>query len=196
MRTITTNVFQFNELSEAAKKTAIAWFQSTIESDDISRGVYDDAIAVAALFGLTIEKIYFTGFSSQGDGACFEGGYRYVSGALKAVKNYAPNDTELHSIVERLAAVQGEYSNQLRATCEQRGHYHHSGCMTVNVWDDENQYNDIGGAEDTVTALLRLFADWIYSRLSENNNYLMSDTAVIESIEANEYEFYADGSKV
>ena len=49
-------------------------------------------------------------------------------------------------------------------------------------------------AEDEVTQLLRDFADWIYNQLISEYEYQTSEEAVAESMEANEYEFYEDGS--
>ena len=55
-------------------------------------------------------------------------------------------------------------------------------------------HDDILSAEEEVTQALRLFADWIYSRLESEYDYRMSDENVDESIKCNEYEFTEDGS--
>lgn len=116
-----TRVFQFSELSESAKQTALE-AQARYESEVLDvECVYDDAATIADLFGLDLNTknvklmgggtrldpcIYYSGFSSQGDGACFEGCYEYAKGGLKAVKEYAPLDTELHRIVSDLQCAQ------------------------------------------------------------------------------------------
>ena len=46
------------------------WYEST----------FDDAKAIGALMGMDIDGIYFSGFCSQGDGACFEAGLSYRKG--------------------------------------------------------------------------------------------------------------------
>lgn len=43
---------------------------------------------------------------------------------------------------------------------------------------------------------MRDFADWIYERLSDEYDYQTSDSAVEETIRANEYEFDEDGERV
>ena len=50
--------------------------------------------------------IWFRGFWSQGDGACFEGAYAYVRGATVGIRAHAPQDNELHRIVDTLQAIQ------------------------------------------------------------------------------------------
>ena len=205
MRTKAIPVYTYDELSDEAKEQVRSWWSQGIDFDD----VVEDAATIAKLFGLDIYStrktlmggghrydptVYFSGFWSQGDGACYEGDYRYQKGGLKAVKQYAPLDKELHRIVAGLQDVQRRHFYRLTASTKQRGHYQHSGCMQVEVQDSEDPYRNIGDAEDEVTQLLRDFADWIYARLEEEYEYQSSDECVKETCHANGYEFYEDGS--
>ena len=207
MQTETYPVYKFNELSETAKDKV----RSSFGNDCDYEFVLDDAATIADLFGLDIRMtrktlkdnshrydptVYWSGFWSQGDGACFEGAYKYKAGSVKAVKEYC-GDKEIHRIVETLAEVQRKFFYHLTANCKHRGHYYHSGCMEVEVDDYEGRDFDRSvwaEAEDEVTQLLRDFADWIYKRLEDEYEYQTSEEAVAESMEANEYEFYEDGS--
>jgi len=198
-KTITTEtvVYTFEELSDEAKQKAVEKYYDWNVSYDWWDSVYDDAARVAALMGIDIERIYFRGFSSQGDGACFEGTYGYRKNSLKLVQEYAPKDSELHQIARDLIAVQRPAFYRLYASAEQRGHYMHSGCMSVNVTkDDSYSYTDHATAEqeDGITQALREFADWIYTQLEKEYDYLTSEEAISESLIANECEFTADGS--
>ena len=211
MRTITIEktLFKFSELDETAKQKAIDYFrQSSYRGSFWFESVYEDAAEIADLFGLDLRQtrkqradgtpcyvptIYFSGFYSQGDGACFEATYRYKKGGLKAVVDYAPNDSELHSIVSRLRDLQRRNFYQLTASTKHGGHYHHSGCMSVDVERlDDNALTD--DAESGLTDLLREFADWIYSRLESEYDYQTSDDTIRENIESNEYEFDEEGN--
>ena len=114
MRDITTTVYQYHELSDEAKEKARDWFREVSAGDDFfSESVFEDAATIADLMGLDIRQthvkrgdgsshwnpvIYWSGFCSQGDGACFEGSYRYKPGSVKAVTDYAPLDDELQRI--------------------------------------------------------------------------------------------------
>jgi len=207
MRTKSIPVYTYDELSDSAKEQVRSWWSQDIDYEF----VLEDAATIADLFGLDIRMtrktlvggghrydptVYYSGFWSQGDGACYEGNYKYKAGALKAVKEYAPQDAELHRIVKGLQDVQRKFFYHLTASCKHRGHYCHSGCMQVEVQDSENHWRDIGDAEDEVTQLLRDFADWIYARLYDEFEYQTSDEAVAEACAANEYEFYEEGSIV
>ena len=196
MRIIETKVYQLHELSSEAQEKAIEnvrnheWYLSYEWYD----GVYEDAKTVAALFGLEIDEIYFSGFYSQGDGACFKGYYSYKKGSVKAVEEYAPHDMKLQGIVQGLQDIQRRFFYGLFAGTKHRGHYYHSSCMYVDVWHDHYSYYVYEDADYEVTDLLRQFADWIYSKLKDEYKYLMSDEAVRATIEDNEYEFDEEGN--
>ncbi len=211
MRVVETNVFQYDELDDRAKERAREWYSRHVFEDPCDwEYVYEDAAEVADILGIDLRQrrvtlvgghhryepsIYFSGFCSQGDGACFEGTYRYAKGATKKIRGYAPQDKELHRIADELQAVQRKHFYHLIASMNHTGHYCHSGCMSVEVEHSEDRYRDIGDAEEEITQLMRDFADWIYERLSDEYDYRTSDEAVEEAIRANEYEFDEEGAR-
>ena len=67
--------------------------------------------------------------------------------------------------------------------------------MECEVYDNRDQYRDIGAAESDITQLMRDFADWIYRQLEAEYEYQNSDEQVIESIRCNEYEFDEQGER-
>lgn len=211
MRTKHVNLYQFDELDDRAKEKAREWYRRRVFDDSSDwEFVYEDAVRVGAILGIEIDTravklmggdvrrdpvIYFSGFSSQGDGACFEASYAYVKSAAKKIREYAPEDKVLHQIADDLQAIQRRNFYRLTASTKHRGYYNHSGCMAVTVEDREDRYRDIGDAEEGITACLRSFADWIYDTLKSEYEYQTSDEAVDEAIEANEYEFTEDGER-
>lgn len=211
-------LYKFNELSDKAKEHAI---QTYWASDVHTDFVYDDAVRMGELMGIEIATrnwtnthgfkgstptIYYSGFWSQGDGACFEGYYHYKKGAVAAIKEetgfgykcpdgtLGKGDDTLIRIAQGLQDAQRPHFYRLVATCKHRGHYYHSGCMDVEVEDSEDPYRDIGDADDEITSLLREFADWIYKRLEEDYEWQTSEECVAESCEANGYEFDEKGN--
>lgn len=107
-------VYDFDELSEQAKQKAIEDYRIDGLEYDWWDYIYEDADRIASMMGIEVERksvplmsgktrqdpaIYLTGFSSQGDGACFEGVYRYRKGCVKAVHAYAPTDEHLHRLL-------------------------------------------------------------------------------------------------
>ena len=194
MRTHTIKTFTFDELSDEAKEKAIDtcryWNTKNMEWWDY---IYDDAKEVGKLLGIEINNIWFSGFCSQGDGACFEGEYSYAKGSCKAIRKYAPKDTVLHDIADRLRNIQRPCFYGLYAYIKHSGHYHHSGCTNIDVRCDDYDFDIL--TDDDLTQCLRKFMDWIYYRLEEENDYLTSDEIVRESLIANEIEFTEDGEQ-
>lgn len=196
MRTIVTetDAYKFPELSDTAKDAAREWFRRDM---DIDYGcVIDDAKEIAALFGIDIDKVYFSGFSSQGDGAMFIGSYRYKAGWKKALQAHVGGEQlpKLIAIGEALQRVQRGNMYQLTASMSHRGRYYHSNSMSISVDRDASNYQDMtSSAENDLCDALRDYADWIYRALEREYEFRMSDAAVDEDIAANEYEFTASG---
>ena len=209
MREITLQVYKFSELSEQAKERAREWYrQAEAELFGAHGELWEPAETAAKLLGITFDthevklikgtrtepKIWWSGFSSQGDGASWVGRYEYRRGCVRAIVKEFPTDVELRRITKLLAELQARNGYKLSATITQRRDaYVHSGTMDAEVLKGE----EIATPEiaEEVLGLMRHFADWIYSGLREQYEYRMSDEAVDESIEANEYEFYQDGRR-
>lgn len=208
MRTEEIKIYKYSELSDEAKVKARDWYREDLPVDH--EFIYDEAVTIAEMMGIEIAtkaaklmngstrqepEIYYTGFWSQGDGASFEGGYRYKKGAFKAIKEYAPEDHALHNIAQALQDVQKKYFYRLTAGISQRGRYYHSGTMYTNCYYSGDDYRTIEDRDcDEIQYQMRAFADWIYNRLRSEYEYQNSDEAVEESIIGNEYEFTEDGS--
>lgn len=210
--TITKTLYKFDELSDDAKEKAREWYRRGCLHDEWWEFVYEDASTIAKLLGIDLDQkpvklmngstrydpaIYFSGFCSQGDGACFECSYSYAKGSVKAVKSHAPQDKELHRIAEVLQAVQRRHFYKITATSKHRGHYNHSGCMSIEVGCEHCDPGYAGHCEEEelIVRALRDFADWIYKQLETEHDYQMSDECVDENIKANEYDFDADGNR-
>jgi len=206
-------LYYFDELSPAAKEKAREEFREGNMDYDWWENTYADVAQCAAILGIEINtrydknpkgetvprgpEILFSGFWSQGDGACFEGTYSWAKGCAKAIKKYAPKDEELHRIGRELSSLQRKLNRSAVATMRHSGHYYHSGCMSVDVssdWDKAQDYVP-GGWEDQLTKLMRDFANWIYRQLETEYDWLNADEQVDEAIMANEYEFTEDGRR-
>lgn len=194
-RIVEKTLYTFAELSDDAKENAREWYREGAFDYEWYEFVFDDAKLCGALFGIDIDRIYFSGFWSQGDGACFEGNYAYRKGWRKALRAAIGGDDlePLEAIGERLQETQRRAFYGVSASCRQSGHYMHSGCMTVNVNATTPAGDDIckgfDEIEDDIKDALRLFADWIYSKLEQEYEWLNDDEQVDDAITANEYEF-------
>jgi len=203
---IQTQVFTFDELSIEAKEKARAWYREDNLDYDWWDCVFDDFVDICEMLGIELKTrpvplmgggvrhqpcIWFSGFCSQGDGASFEGSYRYAKGSVAKVMAHAPKDEDLLGIAQGLTETQRRNFFGLTATITHRGRYCHAYSMEINVCRD-----DVAMTEDTeedVTEALRDLANWLYARLEAEYEYLQSDAAVDESIVMNQYAFTASG---
>lgn len=210
-RIVETEVFEIGELPDAAKDSARAWYREHCLDYDWYDFVFEDFQTVCSLLGIELRahcvklmgggtrdapNIYFTGFWSQGDGASFEGVYRYARGAAQKLREHAPVDAELHAIADALQAVQKRNFFQLAAGIRQQGRHCHEFTMAVEVERDSENYQDMTqDAENALTESFRDLARWLYRQLRTEYEHLTSDEAIDESIEANGWTFTAEGER-
>lgn len=206
---IETTVYGLKELSDAAKEKARDWYRQGAFDDDWYWAVYSDFEQICDILGNSLARvpvrlfgggsrqkpcIWFTGFASQGDGACFEGGYSYARGSARSIRGYAPKDEELHRIADTLRRVQWSNFFQLSARITHRGRYYHEYSMEIGVDRDSPAYQAMTAtAEDEISEALRDLARWLYGKLEDEHDYLNSDEVVDEAIIANGYSFTEDG---
>lgn len=165
MRTIRTKVYQFRELSESAKQKAIESNYDINVFSDWWESVYEDAEQI----GLKI-----TGFNIDRGSYC--------TGELQL---------SAHEVAVNIIRDHGELCEThktaeyfLDAVNEIQGKYKElEGC---------EYENEMIEAEDEF--LKSLLEDYRII-LSKEYDYLTSEAAIIETIEANGYEFKADGTR-
>ena len=208
---IETAVYRFDELSDEAKEEARAWYRDGALDYDWYGAIYDDFGQIAKILGIRFKThavrlmgggareepcIWFSGFYSQGDGACYEGRYEYAKSAPPAIRAHAPRDGELHRIADTLLAAQRRNFYQLYADIDHRGRYYHEGSMEIAVRRDSPVWQDMtDDAEEVVGQALRDLAHWLYRQLEREYDYLNSDEAVDATIRANLYTFTETGRR-
>lgn len=158
--------------------------------------VYDDFKADMKEKGIYVESIYFSGFWSQGDGACFEGSVDDWDKFLDAHGYDMP-------LLRKLREQGGGVGFYVRHS----GRYYHEYCTTSSF--DIDTFYDVVNARDDLTKavvealdseleaetdgmetnLLEIFRGYmkgLYRSLEHEYDYLTSDEVVWESILASE----------
>jgi hypothetical protein len=201
-------VYEFDELSEAAKQKAIESYRVDYPDHEWWDSTYEMIEQAATILGINLKQkpvklmngstrydpsIYFSGFYHQGSGSSFDGVYRYSKGCVAAIKKEFPSDEKLHAIAADLVAVQKKEAYRLEAAIKSNG----DNWISVEVDLDGDTWADLkDGSEEGIKEALRDFNAWIYKSLESEYEYLTSDEAITETIEANEYEFTEDGMMV
>lgn len=208
---IQTTVYTFDELDGRAKSRARDWYRLVSTDDDWHEAVFEDFERICDIIGVefatrsvrlygggTRQKpcIWFSGFSSQGDGASWEGRYQYKKGAAREIRAYAPRDERLAAIADQLQKIQRKNLYALEAKVTHRGRYYHEYTMEISV-ERANDYCQppTPDAEEIVTEALRDLARWLYRQLEREYEYQTSDEVVDEGIIANGYTFTEGGRR-
>lgn len=218
MRTKTITLYSFAELKPQAQARALAEWQQHAGSDLDYSCIYDDAATIARFMGLDIRQqrvklrdgstrmdpaIYWSGFWSQGDGACFEGEWRARDVQPGKVREHAPQDAELHRIAdifERIAPTYPEAS----FTVKHRGHYHHEMCTAfefeagdppgeLSEEDAETHYATF--PEEALKEAARDLMRWIYKSLETEYEYQTSEEVGREMLASEGEVFTAEGDR-
>lgn len=168
-----------NELLEKyryAQVDSTEWYEFTKES-------FHKALELIGFYDI---ESYFTGFSSQGDGACFTGRYAYERGGLKTLKAEFPEWDDMHQLAKELQNLQSVYFYKIEAKINHKGSlYYHSKTMDIDM---ELNVSD-GTYMEVEYQLLKLFrkmADLYYKTLEAQYDYLTSDSEVQAWIEASD----------
>jgi len=204
-RVIETTVYKFDELNDKAKAKARDWFRQISAGDNdfadhltCKGGEFE---TFAGYLGWTIDPrkqgkhelaIYWSGFSSQGDGLHFVGKWNANNVDATKLKEAAPKDQELHRLADTFARLAHDYRFGVGNLEERHSRYSHEFAVHPVLWvehEEEPNDNDQEGFRDAARSLMR----WMYRSLEESYEASQEDSNVAEVIRINEYEFTEAG---
>lgn len=147
--------------------------------------------------GIAVRKMFFSGFSSQGDGACFEGS---LANALTYLDHHHKDQ---FPVIRRLLAC----GSSLYAECSHSGRYYHE--FSTSFWVDSDTFSgtvyspsdfhdkmylqldaaladELGAFEVAITAQWREYMGELYHELNQEYDSLTDDEAVWDTLMAND----------
>lgn len=209
--THTIETYSYDELDPKAQETARDAYSRMVAETWDHQGIYDDFARIAEILGIQFDtragstrhdgttstpepKIWYSGFYSQGDGACFEGRYGYGANSVAKIKEYAPQDTQLQRIAETLAEVQRKYFYSVTASITHKDHYYHALSTRIDVDADRRPVAEEDA--ETIRTALRDLMRWLFEALRKEYEYQTGDKdALEEGIRGNEYQFTKAGRR-
>lgn len=211
-RTVTKEVFQYDELTPKAQEKARDWYRDMLDrsgDNSFAELVMEEVARIAETLGIALkttrggDPVSWSGFYSQGDGASFEGRYAAPEKpALEAIKEEFPTELKLHAIAAELDAFQERYGRRLVAeiTRNGRSNYVHAYTVDIDVCEqdeaaDDGLVNVSPTTEKAITDEMRNFMAWIWDKLRQAYEGEREDESIADNIRANEYEFEADGRR-
>lgn len=182
---------KFEELTDDQKSKVIDNNRDINVDFDWHEFCIDDCREIGNILGFEMKNIYFSGFHSQGDGACFTGGFSHNKGFLDKIKKDYSSEPTLIQIASDLHNLYRKSFYSVNGQITHRGHYSHERSMSLDI---SNYYNDIKGHVDENEWLdvIADFANWIYKKLESEYEFQTSDEQVMESLVSNEIEFEVD----
>jgi len=210
----------YNELSTTAQDKVRNRY---IESLDYEWWdcVYDDAKEDGYEKGFCIDKIYFSGFWSQGDGASW-------AGQIDVVQWLRTHTKDSIGLTAWIELINNNWADKHIKVGNSSSHYSHSGTMSFDHWevyyymDVNHDTSPLGGdsilkdipvntvmdlimsdstmpykREDDITEAIaesaREYADTIYKKLQQEYEWLCSDVVMLEHFENNDINFDEEG---
>mgnify|MGYP001239080685 CR=1 FL=1 len=188
MKTKSYPVYDFDELSEEAQDHAIEkLYDCNVDFPGWEDYILDEwQHEKLPALGYIDAKIYYSGFSNQGDGACF------------TAKVDELTWIESHKAKSELKALYSYINkgNYINVNIETSGRYYHEQTMRVNVELDTWGTNIPEKVQEQADQLERWIledargeARNIYKELEKAYDYATSREVIIETIKANEWTF-------
>lgn len=198
--------WKFADAPEEARQAAIGKWREHGPDYDWWDCVYANFTEDMTEKGIQVDEIYFSGFSSQGDGACFEGSISDLNQFLDA--NF---DADKFPVIRLLDKLGGGVSFRTKHTGRYCHAYSVSSDFETDSWENCHSYDEEDLRYMALQALmenfdrectefeeasLEVFRDYmqqLYKDLESEYDYLMSDEAITETMEANDYTIDEDG---
>jgi len=213
-------LLKWEELSQDAKEYAIQKYKETGFAYDWWDSVYEMCIEDGKEMGFDIETINFSGFWSQGDGARWLGMVdlpRWFSACgVDSIGISAWQQLALEGVISTNATVESYggarycHENTMRVSevtdlahlvddgevMERASIF--KGMTVANLFDiiatdTTCPYKTTEELTEAIEESAKDYACTIYKRLQEEYDYLTSDEAIAETIQANDYNFTNEG---
>ena len=217
MKTIEVEVYKYGELSESAQQKAREWYLESMDYDWWD-SVYEMAIEDGKEKGFYIDKIFFSGFHSQGDGASWTG----QVDVRQWLEQYGVDSIGMSAWCQ---LIQEEVVDKFSKVTANNAHYCHESTMQFSDVEDNTDRGDgacmelpsifkgmtianlfdiiatdpnctlksTEGITQAIAESGKEYAVEIYGMLKQEYEYLCSEEMMLDHFDANDYFFDSDG---
>jgi hypothetical protein len=213
--------YKYTDLSDEAKEAVKYWWYEHGAEHEWWECAYEDFKRDGYKLGFVIDDINFSGFYSQGDGACWSGQVDVATWLKTHTEDSIARDAWC-------ALIQEDFCDKHFGILT-RGHYSHSNTMMCVGWDwvDESGeddhlylkqptifqgmhyqdvrnlitssdfiYTDPNDIQEAAFESAKDYADQLYKRLREEYEYITGEENLIEMCEINDWKFNDEGRMV
>jgi len=182
----TVTSYKFSELSDEAKETAREWYRRGALDYEWWDGVYDDAARVF---------LKITGFDLGRGHECTAKFTRSAIETARAIVKDHGEGTETRKLAEEYLEGGKTTVDWLCTGCGYDNAHERTACRDCGEEKTGDEDLDWENAEDTNREFLRNLCGAYWDILNTEYEYRLSDECVDEDIEANEYDFDANGNR-
>jgi len=208
MKTVNINLHTYAELDKEAQQKARKHFSDINTDYNWWDTDYEDFVSICNTIGIhtTPQQISFSGFWSQGDGSTFAATIDtlpFIKGIVtQAWKDYAPtlelNITPCPCDRRVMALIESKVID-ISITTERPHRGYWLKCHFDSDWATTERTHpliekELEQLERWTISVLEQLNRHLYRSLQETYEYLISDKAIEETIEANGYLFTSDGT--
>lgn len=209
MKSIAINLFSIDELNQQAQEVALEHHRHINIYHRWWEDDYEDFKTLCATMGITVEEIFFRGFYSQGDGSTFSSTIdvsAFIRGVAEQVwkKDFPTLELDIekcpiHPRVIDLIESGVDIEISMMTDTHHRYyfvHYYSSSYLNnTNGRKHSRIEEELDKLDKWAKETLDTLNHYLYKNLEETCDYLKSDDAVKEAIEANQYLFTKEGDK-
>lgn len=210
-------IYKYGELSEQSQQKAREWYIEGMDYDWWD-SVYEMASEDGKEKGFYIDRIYFSGFYSQGDGASW-------TGQVDVRQWLEEHEKDSIGLSAWCQLIQEGVVSMFSKVVANNSHYCHESTMQFSDVEDDGAFNDEDEMEgqsifkgmqvqqlfdiiatdpncpikstealtQAITESGRQYARDIYARLREEYEYLCSEEMMLDHFDCNDFMFDEDG---
>jgi hypothetical protein len=187
MKKVEITLYQFKELSKEAQAKALETYRDINTDYEWYDYIFEEWKEKLKKLGYEDAEILFSGFGSQGDGACF------------TAEVYLKHWLKKHKLEKKYKKLFQE-ADDVKITIKHSWRYSYSSSTDVDYewYGDAERLTD--KLEDNILEVIELIkeereklGDKIYKELDDTYYNLIGDEAIADTLEVNEYDFTDDG---
>lgn len=213
IKTKTIELPTFEQLSKENQEQVIKnYYDINVDSDYWSDDIienFKDKLSREYSFFENIEA-YFSGFWSQGDGACFDADINASEFMRWILKQEKINAKTINTVCNMIEQGQIDFNPNIYKN-SYANHYCHSNTRSIEIIDISCDYienkklktkyeamllNIVDKEQANINEWYRSLCDDLYSELKNEYKYLTSEEAIRDTIIANEYTFNSDTLRI
>lgn len=194
-KTIEVTAYAVQELKDKAKDRAMDWLREGATDHNWYSYILDHRKGELDLLGFRNADIQFSGFWSQGDGACFDASLD-LDALTKHLGEKSPKLLKLFRYDVLGNYIEGEIRHTM---CANYYSNYHARCVSIDsgfIMDPDRHpilCGLVNALEDEIEDLRRDLCHQIYDELEKECEYLMADEQLIETANVNDFLFDESG---